>query len=111
MKDLKVSRTLLAAKLSEPTKPAECTGLGPMDVTTPYILLWLGAISVTKPCDFIRFGPMDVTKPSKFIGFGALLLGQARSLRGPRRAPGVPGTAPARKIAQVAPKIRPGDQF
>ena len=29
---------------------------------------------------------------------------------GPRRAPGAPGTAPARKVVQVAPKISPGDQ-
>ncbi len=30
---------------------------------------------------------------------------------GPRRAPGAPGTAPARKIVQVVPQISPGDQL
>ncbi len=34
-----------------------------------------------------------------------------RPLCGPPGPPGAPGTAPARKIVQVAPTIRPGDQF
>ncbi len=34
-----------------------------------------------------------------------------RALWCPRRAPGAPGTAPARKRPQVAPQISPGDQF
>ncbi len=37
--------------------------------------------------------------------------GRFSALRGPRGAPGAPGTAPARKIVQVASKIRPGDLF
>ena len=65
-------------------------------------------MDVTKPYKFIGFGAMDVTKPYKFIRFGDLAWVESDDKR---RAPGDPGTAPALKIVQVAPKISPGDQL
>ena len=44
------------------------------------------------------------------LGFWPVF-GRFSAPRGPRRAPGAPGAAPARNIVQVAPKISPRDQL